>query len=105
MMKMKKENVTYRWTFEDEDGVEVVYDKEEIIRLSKDVVVRADTDSGITIERIAETSKGEIVYIEELFHLYLDEKISKSFDVGEIPNLSAVGLLTKLANLTLGRES
>ncbi|MCU7712614.1 hypothetical protein OK414_02000 [Priestia sp. JV24] len=101
---MKKENVTYKWTFEEDGEVEVVYDKEQIIRLSKDIAVRADTDSGITIEKIAETSKGEIVYIEELFHLYLDEKISKSFDVGEIPNLSAVGLLTKLANMTLGRE-
>ncbi|MGR6336423.1 hypothetical protein ACU5CE_00945 [Priestia megaterium] len=101
---MKKENVTYKWTFEEDGEVEVVYDKEQIIRLSKDIAVRADTDSGITIEKIAETSKGEIVYIEELFHLYLDEKVSETFDIGEIPNLSAVGFLMKLANMTtLGR--
>ncbi|MCJ7991124.1 hypothetical protein MUB15_20615 [Priestia sp. OVS21] len=54
---MKKENVTYKWTFEDEDGVEVVYDKEEIIRISEDVVIRIDTDSGMNVEKVACTSK------------------------------------------------
>ncbi|CAK8583168.1 hypothetical protein [Priestia megaterium] len=102
---MKKENVTYKWTFEEDGEIEVVYDKEQIIRLSEDIAVRTDTDSGITIERIAETSKGEIVYIEELFHLHLDEKVSNAFDISEISNLSAVGLLTKLSNLTLGRDA
>lgn len=102
-MKMKKETVTYKWTFEEEDGIEVVYDKEEIIRISEDVVVRIDTDSGMTVEKVACTSKGELVHIEELFHINIDEKVGESFDIGEIPGLSATGLLTKLANLSLGR--
>lgn len=101
---MKKENVTYRWTFEEEDGIEVVCDKEEIIRISEDVVIRIDTDTGMNVEKVACTSKGELVYIEELLHINIDEKVGKLFDIEEIPNLSAIGLLTKLANLTLGRE-
>ena len=98
---MIKENVIYKCVLDDE----VFYDKEEVIWISEDIVIKKDVDSGITIDKVAKTSKGHLVFIEEIFHISINEKVVDLFDINELAGLSAFGLLKKLTSLSLSCDA
>ena len=96
--------VTYRYDFGEGD---IVFEKKQVIEISEDVVIRVskEMESGIMVDRVARTREGYYVYVEEIMMLHVDEEAIANFQIEELYDLSAIGLLTKLSNLTLGRES
>ncbi|MEJ9310372.1 hypothetical protein P4655_03260 [Priestia megaterium] len=96
--------VTYKYDFGEGD---IVFEKKQVIEISEDVVIRIskEMESGIMVDRVARTRDGYYVYIEEVMMLHVDEKAMKEFHTAELKDLSAVGLFTKLANMTLGRDA
>ena len=98
---MKKENVIYKCVLDDE----VFYDKEEVIWISEDILIKKDLDSGIIVDKVAKTSKGHLVFVEEIFHINVNKKVVDLFDIDELAGLSALGLLIKLVDMTIGRDA
>ncbi|MEM5008498.1 hypothetical protein ABEP42_27195 [Priestia megaterium] len=96
--------VTYRYDFGEGD---IVFEKKQVIEISEDVVIRVskEMESGITVDRVAKTREGYYVYVEEVMLLHVDEGAIANFKIEELYDLSAIGLLTKLSNLTLGRDA
>ncbi|MED4060253.1 hypothetical protein [Priestia megaterium] len=96
--------VTYRYDFGEGD---IVFEKKQVIEISEDVVIRVskEMESGIMVDRVAKTREGYYVYVEEVMLLHVDEGAIANFQIEELYGLSAIGLLTKLSNLTLGRDA
>lgn len=96
--------VTYRYDFG--EG-EIVFEKKQVIEISEDVVIRVskEMESGIMVDRVAKTREGYYVYVEEVMLLHVDEGAIANFQIEELHGLSAIGLLTKLSSLTLGRDA
>ncbi|MEM5003204.1 hypothetical protein [Priestia megaterium] len=96
--------VIYRYDFGEGD---IVFEKKQVIEISEDVVIRVskEMESGIMVDRVARTREGYYVYVEEIMMLHVDEEAITNFQIEELYGLSAIGLLTKLSNLTLGRDA
>ncbi|WP_176586316.1 hypothetical protein [Priestia megaterium] len=96
--------VTYRYDFGEGD---IVFEKKRVIEISEDVVIRVskEMESGIMVDRVAKTREGYYVYVEEVTLLHVGEEAMENFEIDELYGLSAIGLLTKLSNLTLGRDA
>lgn len=96
--------VTYRYDFGEGD---TVFEKHQVIEISEDVLIKVSkvSEAGITVDRVAKDRKGNYVYIEEILQVHVDEEAIEKFDIEELCGLSAIGLLTKLSNLTLGRDA
>ncbi|SDE84011.1 hypothetical protein SAMN04487777_13218 [Priestia aryabhattai B8W22] len=96
--------VTYRY---DLGEGEIVFEKKRVIEIGEDVVIKVskEMESGITVDRVAKTREGYYVYVEEIMMVHVDEEAIANFELEELYGLSAIGLLTKLANLTLGRDA
>ncbi|MFL7944503.1 hypothetical protein ACKA0G_29040 [Priestia megaterium] len=95
--------VTYKYDFGEDD---VVFEKKRIIEISEDVVIRIskEMESGIMVERVAKTREGYYVYVEDVMTLHVAEEAMEKFEIEELEGLSAIGLLTRLTNLTPGCE-
>lgn len=96
--------VIYKYDFGEDD---IVFEKQRIIEISEDVVIRIskEMESGIMVDRVARTREGYYVYVEDVTTVRVDEEAMEKFDIEELCGLSAIGLLTKLSNLTLGRDA
>jgi hypothetical protein len=96
--------VIYKYDFGEGD---VVFENRRVIEISEDIFIKVSkvTEAGITVDRVAKDRKGNYIYVEEIMQVHVDEEVMENFEIDELYGLSAVGLLTKLTNLTLGRDA
>lgn len=98
---MKTEQIKIRWYFEDDD---ISYEDAEVIFIDDNTILYLDDDSGLVLEKIARTSKGEVVFVEEIAHLNSYDETIKKLNMKDIANLSAIGLFSLIAELAGGNH-